>query len=57
MSDRIVQLHFPPHVHPVYREQLHAVPGGWRYRFDHPALADATAATKRGAQEIGRAHV
>ena len=51
MSDRIVQLHFPPHVHPVYREQLHAVPDGWRYRSDHPALIDATAATKRVAQD------
>jgi len=51
VSDRIVQLHFPPHVHPVYREQLHAVPDGWRYRSDHPALIDATAATKRVAQD------
>ncbi len=51
MSDRIIQLHFPPHVHPVYREQLHAVPAGWRYRSDHPELANATAATKRVAQD------
>lgn len=51
MSERVVQLHYPPHVHPVYREQLHAVPDGWRYRSGHSALTDATAATKRVAQE------
>jgi glycosyltransferase involved in cell wall biosynthesis len=50
-GDRIVQLHFPPYVHPVYREQLHAVPDGWRYRSGHPALRDATVPTKRVVQE------
>lgn len=50
-GERVVQLHLPPHVHPVYREQFHAVPAGWRYRSEHPALADATAPTKRIAQQ------
>jgi glycosyltransferase involved in cell wall biosynthesis len=50
-GDRVVQLHFPPHVHPIYREQLHAVPAGWRYRSDHPALRDATVPTKRVLQQ------
>jgi glycosyltransferase involved in cell wall biosynthesis len=47
VSDRIVQLHFGRFVHPVYREQLHAVPPGWRYEATHPALRDATVPTKR----------
>jgi glycosyltransferase involved in cell wall biosynthesis len=47
MTDQIVQLHFGRYVHPVYREQLHAVPHGWTYASSHPALQDATAPTKR----------
>jgi glycosyltransferase involved in cell wall biosynthesis len=54
MPERVVQLHFGRFVHPVYREQLHAVPDGWRYASSHPALQDSTAATKlvieRGAR-------
>lgn len=47
MAERVVQLHFGRHVHPIYREQLHAVPAGWRYASSHPALSDATVPTKR----------
>lgn len=46
MADRRVALRFGGHVHPVYREQLSAVPPGWRYTWDHPGLSDAQAATK-----------
>ena len=44
---RRVELRFGRHVHPVYREQLHAVPEGWEYVSRHPALFDAAAPTKR----------
>ncbi len=47
MAERVVQLHFGRHVHPIYREQLHAVPSGWRYASSHPALSDDTVPTKR----------
>lgn len=47
MPEQQVQLRFGRFVHPIYREQLHAVPPGWRYSSAHPALADATAPTKR----------
>ena len=51
MSTRIVQLHFGRHVHPIYREQLHAVPPGWAYVSSHPALVEATTGTKRIVQQ------
>lgn len=54
MPDRIVQLHFGRFVHPVYREQMHAVPAGWRYASAHPALQDATAPTKRIIEQGAR---
>lgn len=44
--ERSVALRFGGHVHPVYREQLRAQPPGWRYTWDHPGLADGSAATK-----------
>ncbi|WP_445148469.1 glycosyltransferase family 4 protein [Baekduia sp. Peel2402] len=44
---RRVALRFGRHVHPVYREQLHAVPPGWEYTWTHPALDDASVATKK----------
>lgn len=44
---RKVQLHFGNYVHPLYREQLHSVPDGWKYGFTHAALTDQSAATKR----------
>jgi len=47
LSDRLVQLHFGRFVHPIYREQLHAVPEGFRYGSEHPALSDDTTPTKR----------
>ncbi len=50
-APRIVDLHFGRHVHPLYREQVHAVPSGWAYRSTHPAMADATAPTKRVIQQ------
>ena len=55
---RQVELRFGRHVHPVYREQLHSVPEGWRYAYTHPALSDAAAPTKRvveSASLAGRA--
>lgn len=54
MAERVVQLHFGRHVHPIYREQLHAVPRGWRYASAHPALSDATAPTKRVVEAAAR---
>jgi glycosyltransferase involved in cell wall biosynthesis len=44
---RRVQLHFGDFVHPVYRDQLPAVPDGWSYAFTHPSLADHAAPTKK----------
>lgn len=43
---RRVELRFGRHVHPVYREQLHAVPDGWTYVHTARELADAAAPTK-----------
>jgi glycosyltransferase involved in cell wall biosynthesis len=54
MAEQVVQLHFGRYVHPVYREQLHAVPEGWRYESAHPALADATTPTKRIVEQRSR---
>ena len=54
MPDRIVHLHVGRSVHPVYREQLHAVPPGFRYRFVHPHLADPTAGTRRIVEQGAR---
>lgn len=51
---RRVELRFGRHVHPVYREQLHAVPEGWTYVHTHPALADATAPTKKIVEQRSR---
>jgi glycosyltransferase involved in cell wall biosynthesis len=52
--ERVVQLHFGRFVHPVYREQLHAVPDGFRYRATHPALDDETTPTKRIVEQRAR---
>jgi glycosyltransferase involved in cell wall biosynthesis len=46
MSDTTVYLFVGRSAHPIYREQLHAVPEGFRYRTDHPELADEGAATR-----------
>jgi glycosyltransferase involved in cell wall biosynthesis len=54
VSDRLVQLHFGRFVHPIYREQMHAAPAGFRYRADHPALADETEPTKRIVEQRAR---
>jgi glycosyltransferase involved in cell wall biosynthesis len=54
LSDRIVQLHFGRFVHPIYREQLHAVPPGWRYESRHASLRDPTAPTKRVIEQRSR---
>ena len=51
---RRVQLHFGDFVHPVYRDQLPAVPEGWSYAFTHPSLADSTAATKKVMEKKSR---
>ena len=54
MAARVVELQFGRHVHPVYREQLHAVPDGWTYHSEDSALFEATTPTKlvveRGAR-------
>lgn len=52
-----VHLHVGRHVHPIYREQLHAVPSGWRYVWSHPALTEASVPTKgivQRASALGR---
>lgn len=51
---RTVHLHVGRYPHPLYREQLHAAPEGWRYAWDHPALSDATAPTKRVVERRSR---
>jgi glycosyltransferase involved in cell wall biosynthesis len=53
-SERLVQLDVGRFVHPIYREQLHAVPVGFRYVSAHPALRDATSPTKRIIEQRGR---
>lgn len=52
--ERTVQLHFGRFVHPVYREQLHAVPAGWRYASRHPAMTDDTTPTKLIVEQSAR---
>jgi glycosyltransferase involved in cell wall biosynthesis len=47
MTDRIVHFHVGRSVHPVYAEQLHALPPGFCYRYVHAGLGDATTPTKR----------
>src|SRR4051794_4921166 len=47
MADRIVHLHVGRSVHPVYHEQLYALPPGFSYRYVHPGLADPTTPTVR----------
>jgi glycosyltransferase involved in cell wall biosynthesis len=47
---RQVELRFGRHVHPVYREQLHAEPEGWTYVHTAPELGDSAAPTKRIAE-------
>jgi glycosyltransferase involved in cell wall biosynthesis len=54
VSERIAQLHFGRFVHPIYREQLHAVPAGWKYVSMHPSLRDPTAPTKRIIEQRAR---
>ncbi len=41
-------------MHPIYREQLHAVPEGFRYVSEHPALSDDTTPTKRVIEQRSR---
>jgi glycosyltransferase involved in cell wall biosynthesis len=50
---RLVQMHFGV-MHPMFREQLQAVPEGFRYESRHPALQGGADATKRVVQEAGR---
>jgi glycosyltransferase involved in cell wall biosynthesis len=54
VSERIVQLDLGRFVHPIYREQMHAVPEGFSYRANHPALTDETAPTKRIVEQRER---
>lgn len=48
-APRTVQWHTARHLHPVYRQQLAAVPDGFRYVHTHPGFDDVQAATKRVA--------
>src|SRR5579862_4915786 len=50
---RVVQMHYGV-MHPMFREQLHAVPDGFSYRSRHPALGETTGAPKRVTQEAAR---
>lgn len=43
---RVVHLHLGRSVHPVYREQLHAEPQGFKYQGPHPDLADPDVGTR-----------
>ena len=52
--EKVVQLHFGRFVHPVYREQLHAAPAGWRYAATHPSLNDPMLGTKLIAEQRSR---
>jgi glycosyltransferase involved in cell wall biosynthesis len=52
--DRIVHLHVGRSVHPIYNEQLHALPPGFAYRFVHPGLADPTTPPRRIANQGNR---
>jgi glycosyltransferase involved in cell wall biosynthesis len=54
MADRIVHLHVGRSVHPVYHEQLHALPPGFAYRFVHPGLADPSTPPRRVATAHAR---
>ena len=54
MADRIVHLHVGRSVHPVYHEQLNALPPGFVYRFVHPGLADPTTPPRRIATQGAR---
>jgi glycosyltransferase involved in cell wall biosynthesis len=47
-------MHYGRFVHPMFREQLHATPPGWRYAYTHPALDDDTVPTKRILQQRAR---
>jgi glycosyltransferase involved in cell wall biosynthesis len=47
MADRIVHLHVGRSVHPIYHEQLYALPAGFSYRYVHPGLADPMTPTVR----------
>jgi hypothetical protein len=54
MPGTTVYLYVGRSAHPIYREQLHAVPPGFAYRTDHPDLSDAGAATKLVKGRAGR---
>jgi glycosyltransferase involved in cell wall biosynthesis len=54
MADRIVHLHVGRSVHPVYHEQLNALPPGFAYRYVHPGLADPTTPPRRIATQGAR---
>ncbi len=59
MTDRIVHFHVGRSVHPVYAEQLHALPDGFRYRYVHPGLGrrhDADQAHRRAARHAASKH-
>lgn len=51
---RQLQLHFGRHVHPVYREQLQAVPEGWSIVHRHPALEQRGVPPKRVVERSRR---
>lgn len=54
MGRRQLQLHFGRHVHPVYREQLQAVPEEWSVVHRHPALDRGGVPPKRVVERSRR---
>jgi glycosyltransferase involved in cell wall biosynthesis len=49
-----VQFQIGRYVHPIYREQMHAVPAGWSYAFTHPSLTARSTPTKRIVEQAAR---
>ena len=41
-------------MHPVYRDQLAAVPDGWEYAYTHPSLREETTPTKKVVEQSKR---
>src|SRR3954453_6587793 len=54
MAGRLVHPHAGLSAHPVYHEQLNALPPGFAYRFVHPGLADPTTPPRRIATQGAR---
>lgn len=46
MADRLLHFEVGRSVHPIYREQMHALPQGWSVASPHPALLEPSAGTR-----------